>query len=62
MRLRTGDKVFWTIGLLARTKIVGVVIEEYEEGTVHVLTHTKNGVASVADVEIDRSKLTLIIQ
>ena len=60
LKLRTGDKVSWTIGILKNIDMVGCVLEEKDDGTVEVLSHTNNGSPCTLIVMISRKKLTLI--
>ncbi len=58
--LRTGDKVQWQVGLNNSTKMVGVVLEDLNDGNVNIFSHTKNGSACVLEMTVERSKLTLV--
>jgi hypothetical protein len=61
LKLRTGDKVTWKVGIDDCFIMVGVVLEELSDGTVDVICHTRNGLACTCSVIIDKSKLTLKI-
>ncbi len=61
LKLQTGDAVTWNIGLLKRQNLVGVVLEELENNLVSIVTRTKNGIPFNIDIEVDKSKLKLVI-
>lgn len=58
--LRTGDKVEWRTGMGNQMLLTGVVYEDLDNGLVDIRSHTKNGVPFIMDLEVLKSKLTLI--
>ena len=60
MKLRTGDKVEWKVGIGKKILMQGVVMEEKENGDVDIITHTKDHRPFVVDLLVKRCMLTLI--
>ena len=57
--LRTGDVVAWSTGKFNNDKMTGVVLEDLDDGSVDIITHTLNGKPCVLEMNIEKSKLTL---
>jgi len=60
MKLQIGDKVKWYTGIGSQMRLTGIVMEELENGTIDVFSHTKNEIPFHMDLNIERNKLTLI--
>ena len=59
LNLRTGDKVEWSVGLLGSTLMVGVVLEDLNNGLVEIISHTKNGQPCSLIIFVEKVKLKL---
>ena len=57
--LQTGDKVSWACGMFNKDKMVGVVLEDLEDGSVDIVSHTLNGKTCVLSINVQKSKLSL---
>tara|TARA_B100000780_G_C20805638_1_gene320015 strand:+ start:162 stop:359 length:198 start_codon:yes stop_codon:yes gene_type:complete len=57
--LQTGDKVSWSTGMFNKDKMIGVVLEDLEDGSVDIVSHTLNGKTCVLSTNVQKSKLSL---
>ncbi len=57
--LQTGDMVAWSTGKFNMDRMTGVVLEDLEDGSVNLVSHTLNEKPCILEMNVEKKKLTL---
>tara|TARA_R110002050_G_scaffold90638_1_gene190633 strand:+ start:303 stop:500 length:198 start_codon:yes stop_codon:yes gene_type:complete len=60
IKLEIGQMVSWKTGMNKKVSMTGAVINELENGKVHIMTHTQDGRRCHLEVQAEKEILTLI--
>jgi hypothetical protein len=58
LKLQTGDKVHWFVN---KIEVIGVVLEDLENGNVEIMTHSHHGSPSTLLTTVEKFRLELYI-